>query len=48
MDVLLHEQGFTVTRPNASLHPFEYFGGDYKHKVIDFIAFCRKGAFSIH
>jgi hypothetical protein len=32
--------------PNK-INPFEYFAGDEKHQLIDFIKFCRLGSFLI-
>lgn len=37
----------TALWPDDDLNPFEFFGGDEKQKVKDFIAFCRKGEFCI-
>ena len=31
----------------AKIHPFEYFAGDEKRQLIDFIKFCRLGSFLI-
>ena len=36
-----------VSAPNSALNPFEFFGGEDKLRVKDFIAFCRKGGFYI-
>ena len=33
--------------PNANLNAYEFFGGETKANVIDFIAFCRHGEFYI-
>jgi len=33
--------------PNDSLSPVEFFSGEAKEKVQDFIAYCRAGAFTI-
>jgi|SRR5215204_2593331 len=43
----LVEQGLVVNVPNASLSPVEYFSGEAKQKVRDFIRFCRAGEFYI-
>src|SRR5215208_2801155 len=43
----LVEQGFVVNVPNASLSPVEYFSGEAKQMVRDFIRFCQAGGFSI-
>lgn len=37
----------TFTEANPELHPFEFFGGQNKYKLIEMIAFCRKGPFEI-
>ena len=29
------------------MHPFEYFAGDHKHHLMEFIRFCRLGSFII-
>ncbi len=29
------------------IHPFEYFAGEEKHHLVDFIRFCRLGSFTI-
>jgi len=31
----------------AGMHPFEYFAGDQKRHLVDFIRFCRMGKFTI-
>jgi hypothetical protein len=43
----LVEEGFAVSGPNESLSPPEFFSGEDKQKVRDFIAYCRAGAFCI-
>ena len=43
----LVDQGFVIEAPNASLSPVEYFSGEAKQKVRDFIGFCRAGEFRI-
>jgi hypothetical protein len=43
----LVEEGFAVSGPNGSLSPLEYFSGEDKQLVRDFIPFCRTGAFYI-
>ena len=43
----LAEQGLEVTVPNSSLSPIEYFSGEAKQMVRDFIKFCRAGGFRI-
>ena len=32
---------------NGNLHPFDFFSGDMKQEVIDFISFCKNGGFMI-
>jgi hypothetical protein len=39
--------GATFLIPNPELNPFEFYGGAEKQKVVDFIAFCKKGGFAI-
>src|SRR5215211_4100011 len=41
----LVERGSVVNAPNASLSPVEYFSGEAKQRVRDFIRFCRAGEF---
>lgn len=36
-----------INRDNNTLNPFDFFSGSKKQHIRDFIAFCRKGAFSI-
>jgi hypothetical protein len=43
----LVEQGLAVSGPNGLLSPLEYFSGEAKQRVRDFIAYCRAGAFFI-
>jgi hypothetical protein len=43
----LVEEGFAVSGPNESLSPPEFFSGEDKQKVREFIAYCRAGAFCI-
>ena len=43
----LVEEGLAVSGANGSLSPPEYFGGEAKQRVRDFIAYCRAGAFYI-
>ena len=43
----LVEEGFAVSGPNGSLSPLEYFSGEDKQLVRDFIAYCRAGTFYI-
>ena len=43
----LVEQGFAVSGPNESLSPLEFFSGERKQQVRDFITYCRAGAFFI-
>jgi len=41
------EQGLVINVPNASLSPVEYFSGEAKQMVRDFIRFCQAGGFRI-
>ena len=41
------DAGHSITFPDSAMHPFEYFGGEMKQRVISFIKLCRKGAFTI-
>ena len=41
------EQGLVINVPNASLSPVEYFSGEAKQLVRDFIRFCQAGGFRI-
>jgi hypothetical protein len=41
----LSEEGISL--PNTKLSLFEFFSGPQKKYVIDFITFCKKGAFEI-
>ena len=43
----LVEQGFTVSGPNRSLSPLEFFSGEDKQLIRGFIAYCRAGTFYI-
>jgi hypothetical protein len=43
----LVEEGFVVSGPNESLSSLEFFSGEDKQQVRDFIAYCRAGAFFI-
>lgn len=39
---------FHIIELNRALNLFELFGGQYKHDLTEFIAFCREGGFHIH
>ena len=41
------EQGLEVFGPNLSLTSVEFFSGEAKQKVKDFISYCRAGGFCI-
>jgi hypothetical protein len=43
----LVEAGGVVSGPNESLTPLEFFSGEPKQHVRNFIAFCRAGGFCI-
>lgn len=43
----LAEQGYPVIVPNSSLSPLEFFSGEAKQWVRDFIKFSRAGGFRI-
>lgn len=44
---IVNEMGGEIITTNRDLLPFEYFSGQEKQKLINFIALCRNGAFSI-
>jgi hypothetical protein len=43
----LVEQRLAVSGPNESLSSLEFFSGEGKQKVRDFVAYCRAGTFFI-
>ena len=44
---MMAEQGFEMSGPNLSLTPLEFFSGEAKQQVEDFIAYCQAGWFLI-
>jgi hypothetical protein len=43
----LVEHGLSIYGPNGSFSPLEFFSGEAKQKIRDFIVYCRTGAFYI-
>lgn len=41
------EKGFSLKGYDPNLTPFEFFGGNDKHKLVEFIEFCQHGGFRI-
>ena len=44
---MMVEQGFQMSGPNPSLTPIEFFSGEAKQKVKNFIEYCQAGGFCI-
>jgi hypothetical protein len=41
------ELGGDITGPNPNLGPIQFFGGEKKGKIREFITYCRRGGFEI-
>jgi hypothetical protein len=44
---MMAEKGFEMSGPNPSLTPIEFFSGEAKQRVKDFIVYCQAGGFHI-
>ena len=46
-DAIIEEQPKDQPPALPEIHPFEYFAGDEKRHLVDFIKFCQLGSFTI-